>query len=313
MITIGADPEVFLQTNEGIPVSSIGKIGGTKYEPMHIQNGIFLQEDNVTVEYNIPPCESAEKFIEYNTQALDIITERAKKMNLLVSIKAAHKMPKEELKDPRSWVFGCEPDFNVWKMEDNPKPIPNQWRAAGGHVHIGFEGTNIDKVNLTKYLDSTLGALFSLLDPDDKRKKMYGTAGSLRFKDYGIEYRTLSNYWLSHPLLTKVVFDTAYQGANLIQQSKLNQVELPKKIIDAINRRKVSTLIEYLSLITQRGMTPLSFRTAWKATQQAITHREDKQEIDQKKLYRALDEQQSDLKEQQKIVRAAASSLFQQL
>ena len=52
--TIGADPEVFLERNN-IPVSSIGKIGGTKYEPIHIQDGIFLQEDNVTVEYNIPP------------------------------------------------------------------------------------------------------------------------------------------------------------------------------------------------------------------------------------------------------------------
>lgn len=259
MFTIGADPEVFLATNNS-PVSSIGLIGGTKYEPIHIQDGIFLQEDNVTVEYNIPPCKSADDFLKYNLQALHIISEKAKALNLEVSIKAAHKMPKEQLQDPRAWIFGCEPDFNVWTMEENPKPRANQWRAAGGHVHIGFYGNNMEKVELTKYLDSTLGAFFALVDPDEQRKKMYGAAGSIRFKPYGIEYRTLSNYWLTHPVLIKVVYSVVEVAIRMLANGQLPQPDVPNKILVAINKRKTKDLINYLKPLGRVGTTQL-FRT----------------------------------------------------
>lgn len=284
MFTIGADPEVFLAANNS-PVSSIGLIGGTKYEPIHIKDGIFLQEDNVTVEYNIPPCKSADDFLKYNLQALSIISEKAKELNLKVSIKAAHKMPKEQLQDPRAWVFGCEPDFNVWTMEENPKPRVNQWRAAGGHVHIGFDGNNMEKVELTKYLDSTLGAFFALVDPDEQRKKMYGAAGSIRFKPYGIEYRTLSNYWLTHPVLIKVVYSIVETAIKQLVNGQLPQQDLPNKILVAINKRKTKDLINYLEPLGIAGTTQL-FRTAVLSALASVEENPEtkKTDINQKKF-----------------------------
>lgn len=286
--TIGADPEVFLERNN-IPVSSIGKIGGTKYEPIHIQDGIFLQEDNVTVEYNIPPCETLEEFLRYNQKALDIIAEKASKLDLKVAIQAAAKMPKEELQDPQAWVFGCEPDFNVWKMEENPKPKATQWRAAGGHIHIGYECSNLEKIQLTKFLDSTLGAIFSLLDPDTKRKKMYGTAGSIRFKPYGIEYRTLSNYWLRHPYLIATVYETVRHGISYLEKEKDPSIPLSVKTLEAINKRRVKEIMEYINNAQMRtGIFPPIMRNLLAKVTYSLIKTDKSLDIDQEVFFNLL-------------------------
>lgn len=292
MITIGADPEVFLQDKVGNPISSIGKIGGTKHEPLPIKDGIFLQEDNVTVEYNIPPCSSAIEFIKYNSQALDIIAEKAKQLELEIKIQASVKMPKSELTDPRAWVFGCEPDFNVNTLEYNPKPTPNTWRAAGGHIHIGFNGTNIDKVNLAKYLDATLGAIFSLLDDDTKRKKMYGQAGSIRFKEYGIEYRTLSNYWLKHPRLMQIVYETAELAATLAESHTLQPTDWPTsaRILAAINSRKLTDLYHYCLNIPRYLHLPNSLHELIKILPLITLRAKEKWSINQDFLFKLLNE-----------------------
>ena len=47
-------------------------------------------------------------------------------------------------------------------------------------------------------MDYTLGLDSLLLDSDTRRRSMYGRAGSFRFKEYGIEYRTLSNFWIKN-------------------------------------------------------------------------------------------------------------------
>lgn len=246
MITIGADPELFLKSHNDSPVSSIGKIGGTKEKPIPVGNGIFLQEDNVTVEYNIPPCETSDQFIAYNTQALEIIKDKAKTLNLDIKITASQKMPREELADPRAWVFGCEPDFNAWKLEYNKSPKATTYRAAGGHVHIGFEGSNPQKVDLTRLLDNTLGTLFTLLDEDQFRRKMYGKAGAMRFKPYGIEYRTLSNFWLTHPKLMQIVFDVSKNCALHIKKNDFNTHKTPKSIVTHINKRMPELLYRHV-------------------------------------------------------------------
>jgi hypothetical protein len=293
MITIGADPEVFLANQAGNPVSSIGKIGGTKYAPIPIEDGICLQEDNVTVEYNIPPCKTRDDFIKYNSRALEIIAEKAIKLDLNVLIKAAVRMPAAELKDPRSWVFGCEPDFNVWEMEYNPKPNPHQYRAAGGHVHIGCDLNNMQKVTLTKLLDVTLGALFSVIDDDVKRKSMYGAAGSIRLKPYGIEYRTLSNVWLRDKVFMKVVYDTSRAAAAYVQEQAIKNknidVPLQKGMLLAINKRKVGHVIELLRMTTHnnRMWLPRSFKDLFTKVLQAYVGHNN---LDLLLLYTLLDD-----------------------
>ena len=55
--SIGCDPEFFLLKNKQ-PHSAIDLVGGTKEKPKPLPKGkgFSVQEDNVSVEFNIPPA-----------------------------------------------------------------------------------------------------------------------------------------------------------------------------------------------------------------------------------------------------------------
>jgi hypothetical protein len=96
--------------------------------------------------------------------------------------------------------FGCEPDINAWAEDYNSAPdASSTLRTAGGHIHVGFqfeEGDYKTQFNVVKLMDIFLGIPSVLLDKDSQRRQLYGKAGACRLKEYGIEYRTLSNFWL---------------------------------------------------------------------------------------------------------------------
>ena len=65
VLAVGADPELFLRRKDGTPQSSEGLVGGSKDEPLAIPglaDGFAVQEDNVTVEFNIPPAQTSTEF-----------------------------------------------------------------------------------------------------------------------------------------------------------------------------------------------------------------------------------------------------------
>lgn len=114
----------------------------------------------------------------------------------------------------------------------NPKPQasnPNL-RSCGGHIHIdtsesysvhGLSGVNTYALRcLLVSLDQNVGTLSVLLDPDTRRRELYGKAGAFRIKPYGVEYRTLSNFWINDLNLIKLIYnqiDTAITKANDVQ------------------------------------------------------------------------------------------------
>lgn len=210
---IGSDPELFLKRDGGY-VSAIGLIGGSKDHPKPVKElgkGFYVQEDNVAVEYNIPACVSPNSWRTSHMKMLGYLRELVGKKGLELSIDASASFPKEELANPKALVFGCEPDFNVWTLETNPRPhCDNPFlRSCGGHVHIAFNGTNSEKVILGRKCDMLLGLWSVINDKDQDRRKLYGTAGSIRFKPYGIEYRTLSNFWLKKEEWINRVYELA--------------------------------------------------------------------------------------------------------
>ena len=141
MFFIGADPECFVGNDKGV-VSIIGKIGGTKQAPLPlpIGPGFAVQEDNVALEYNIPPSNSKKLFVDNITSAMDFLGETLQdKLGLHFVKDSAISFPAEELMHPAAKVFGCDPDFNAWNMRVNRKPKSNDpnLRSCGGHIHIG--------------------------------------------------------------------------------------------------------------------------------------------------------------------------------
>lgn len=211
VVTIGADPEFFLGTPDGELKSAIDRIGGYKSAPRNLSRlGFAVQEDNVAVEFNVPPATSVEEWCSNIQWAMTEITNEVKGMGLQPVIQAAALFPEAELADDRAKAFGCDPDYNAWRGGlVNPRPhSPNaRLRSCGGHVHIGYPlDTPLDKHRLIQLMDLYLGVPSILMDDDVDRRGLYGKAGAFRPTDYGVEYRVLSNFWLKKPEFTSWVF-----------------------------------------------------------------------------------------------------------
>lgn len=223
MIVVGADPELFLQTLEGKLRSSVGLIGGTKTSPRPIsEDGHAVQEDNVSVEFNIPPSDSAEKFVHNINHVLAYLKGYAAEKGLVFSKLPAASFPEEELMTMEAQVFGCEPDFNAYTLEANPRPFcaDLNLRSCGGHVHVA---TDLDKAAVVKAMDIFLGVPSVFLDSGDasrQRRMLYGKAGAHRPKAYGVEYRTLSNFWIWDSGLIRWVYEQTEKALDFVKTNR---------------------------------------------------------------------------------------------
>jgi len=211
---IGTDYEIPIAKN-GIPVSIVGKIGGTKDEPLSIGNGCARQEDNVNVEITQPPVNNFEEFISYIEYGLTTVAEMIPEYEY--SFNSMLIYPDEELNTAEATLFGCESSMNVYKrgMSTPVQSTNPNLRSAGFHIHFGHESIadkdeNTDigtQERLAKLFDKYITLPSILLDPERGRRELYGRAGEIRFKDYGIECRSLGAYFLSSAKLIEWVWE----------------------------------------------------------------------------------------------------------
>jgi hypothetical protein len=203
-VTRGTDPEVFLKDSSGKFVSAIGKIGGTKKKPLPV-NGVFIQEDNVLAEFNTPPTSKFTEFSDYIQRGKDAISNRAGK-GINVEIVPYAFFDEDQLQHPLAQEAGCTPDDNCWTMQTNIAPdLSSQTlRTASGHIHIGYKNPTVSVSQKIAQVADLFCAVPSVLMSDETpRRELYGKMGTVRFKPYGVEYRTLSNFWLkSEELIT---------------------------------------------------------------------------------------------------------------
>lgn len=223
---IGADPELFFIKNNK-PFSVEGLIGGTKEFPKHIgNNGCALQEDNVMAEFNIPPCNNKEEFNNNIKFMLDSLDSIAKSNGAELSITPSAVFDKKSLSTLQAKEFGCSPDLNAYSFTENPRvEINEDIRVAGGHIHIGYNNPDPEiNLVLVRVLDIFLGLPSVLLDKDDTRKEYYGNAGSYRNKPYGVEYRTLSNFWIATKELREWVFNQVKLAISFINNNEFSEL-----------------------------------------------------------------------------------------
>lgn len=255
LIRIGSDPEVFLKSKvDGRLVSSIGIIPGSKHRPFKTANG-SVQPDNITAEFNSNPSSIASEFVANHKAIMADLESIIKPYELELLILSSVVAPKSILNHPDAVRAGCQPDFNVWEERDNATPmLVGGLRGAGGHLHISFpqvEGrSDRESIRLrcdyVKGCDMILGVPSVIIDRDKRRKKLYGKAGAarLKFKDYhgydGVEYRTLSNFWLASDELMSWAFNSAKRvGDNLELISKVAK-DNGETLVDIINNGSVS-------------------------------------------------------------------------
>lgn len=206
-ITIGADPEVFV-TSDGIIVPVVGHLGGTKALPLPVAKGA-VQEDNVLAEFNIDPARTSSEFVGNLKAVMGQLKEKLHPLD--IDIVSSHRFTKDMLlrSGRQALAFGCDPDYNAYTGKKNNAPSPRTvLRTAGGHIHVGYDNPTPEmNRNIVRAMDVFLGLPSVLLDDDKDRRMMYGQAGAYRDKDYGVEYRTLSNFWLKHTSLMKWAYD----------------------------------------------------------------------------------------------------------
>lgn len=243
--TKGADPELFLRNKAtGQFISSIGLIGGSKDNPMPIGEGCAVQEDNVAVEFNIPPCKTADDFIRsinYNKTYLQGIADL---FNLELCIQPSAVFDDEQLANPAAQEFGCEPDFNAWAGgAQNPRPRaenPNL-RSAGGHIHVEVpEG--LDILDVVKAMDLFVGCTMLEFDSDKDRRQLYGKAGAFRKKAYGVEYRTASNAWIASDERIRWAWEQTEKAIHFVKTGHTIDEETGKLIQQCINTSDLNCL-----------------------------------------------------------------------
>jgi hypothetical protein len=221
-ITVGADPEVFARIVGGKHISAWGLVRGNKSRPYPVDFGA-VQVDGMALEFNIDPAKSKTEFIlNLNTVADQL--EAMLPEGLELSNRSSVVFGQEIMcnSPPQALQLGCERDMNAYTMKYNPKPDGDSgMRTAGGHVHVGgLEGMGARKMaQLARIMDERIGTFSLLWDKDDKRRSMYGQAGALRDKKYGMEYRTLSNAWIFGVDLTSFVYDGVQESVKLLEEN----------------------------------------------------------------------------------------------
>lgn len=217
-ITIGADPEIFIQDKNGKAVSAHNLIPGTKKKPHPVPNGA-VQVDGVAAEFNIDPASTEEEFVTYINSVMNTLKSMfPKEHEPLIAPTAQFEL---DSLPPEVTELGCEVDYNAYTGEVNPEPDASvDYRTGAGHIHIGWgEDLGLDDPEhkeacemLAKQLDMHLALPALLFDTDYKRRKLYGKIGAFRPKTYGMEYRVLSNAWLKDERLIRWVFTSTQKA-----------------------------------------------------------------------------------------------------
>jgi Phage phiEco32-like COOH.NH2 ligase-type 2 len=232
--TIGSDPEIFVEDEEGNCIPSWlflqGKDGNDKTSTLAMYGNKGDQKmywDGFQAEF----CVFANTCNEYHTDSVaaglrgvrDAAKKRFPKSKL--SATSVFDIPPAlmESASDEHVEFGCMPSYNAYGIAPNLPPgreVP--FRSAGGHIHFGIGKTSHEEANpIIKTLDKILGvACVSLFAEFDSRKRrhFYGLPGEYRLPPHGVEYRPLSNAWLIHPVIMNLVVDISRKCVVLAQR-----------------------------------------------------------------------------------------------
>ena len=243
--SIGTDPEFFLKSGDKY-VAALNYITGTKESPTPLTRGHAVMFDNVAMEFTTKPASFEKQFIRHIAQALRSVRKLLPDDITIVAEPSA-MFEKDELDYPQCQEFGCSPDFNAYTNGERNTPPKNARKSAlrscGAHIHVGHESLipRVNKILMVQTMDMIHGLGFTVLDhsPESvRRRKLYGKAGCFRPTDYGIEYRTLSNFWVKAPDLVRLVYRFTGEALNFLISENVSRLlggVSSKEVIETIN------------------------------------------------------------------------------
>lgn len=217
---IGCDIEFAVmdrKTRRFVPAGVL-PIKGTKGRPEKRKYGGF-EIDCCGVELTPKPADNAEEFSGNIGLLFDDLKKTYSEFEFLAKDYVQFSIT--DLRETReAMTMGCDPDFNAWTMSQNPSinaVMAGSGRSFGGHLHIdgGTPATVVACDMLLGLWES------SRSDYTPTRKLLYGQPGSYRVKPYGIEYRTLSNFWCDDDARRK----WAFKYANIARKLNVTQIK----------------------------------------------------------------------------------------
>lgn len=247
-------PEIFVCDAEGKMIPAF-KFLGPKEKPVKTREDQSVYFDGYQAEFTVKAQNCLAYVLDSVQLGLKQTLEEARKLDskAKLSIQNVFEVPFEELQaEKEEFVqFGCSPSLNAYGLarpDLNGREVP--YRMAGGHIHYGITGKTPEQLaEMVKSMDAILGvACVSLAAEFDNpvRRTMYGLAGEYRLPKHGLEYRVLSNFWLTHPVIANLVFDIGRKAASvgssrLLQHWKSSEDETIEVIQthDVIAARKI--------------------------------------------------------------------------
>lgn len=244
--SLGSDPEMFV-------------FSGNKLMPAFQ----FLPPKGKDVKLYWDGFQAEWKYDHYGNQCLNtlVMCTRQNMINLreraLVHDKDARlslvnvvRIPRETLEQAEGQhvELGCLPSYNAYGLrgEDVPNPRTLPFRFAGGHMHFGSWTRKPQYKRIVETLDRVLGvwAVGAARHMDNPvRRRYYGLPGefrkpmyaNLKYNPYtgrvdevgqqhGVEYRTLSNFWLASPGIMQLTWDLGRMCVRIAQSLKYNNL-----------------------------------------------------------------------------------------
>jgi hypothetical protein len=239
-VMLGSDPELLLKKTintieKSFPI--IGLLGHGKNNPLHIDDSGFrtLQEDNVALEYTTHPTSNKADFLTEQKAMFKIAKAKAIEFGLTVDNRCATSFDHNMLLSKEAKTFGCEATLNAYTNTENTSPDTNvTFRSAGGHVHISYDNPTTEKsLEIAKLLD--LVYITSENRPinagENSRRQLYGKAGEVRLKSYGVEWRVPSNAWVFNDEDINWIWNTVekafelYENGSRVKYSKYSTIQ----------------------------------------------------------------------------------------
>lgn len=134
-----------------------------------------------------------------------------------------------------------------------------------GHIHCGFDNIEIpfkgsvhrykvdkQRAEIVKAADLFIGIPGLIMEPDNKRRELYGKAGAFRPKRYGVELRGPSNFWLANNKLKKWAFDSTVNLFKFINTNGFLDNDLSEFVRDTIdtgNKKQAHDLVKQFNLL----------------------------------------------------------------
>lgn len=212
--TFGSDPEFILKDTYGNLRSAIDVIKTSKKYKTIIGNDCFYY-DNVLAECTVTPAHHKDEAVENMRKVLASYKSIVDPVEIHIQSSATY--PKSELEHPHARIAGCKVESCAYEMKDiEPKGIKHafkhtDFRTAGGHVHLGttYGRKHHDACMLVRMLDLFVGIPSLYIDSNQAsfaRRKLYGQPGRYRTPNHGVEYRTLSSFWIASPKRVEMMF-----------------------------------------------------------------------------------------------------------